>query len=68
MKKLCRLLCLILIVCLSIGMLAACGGDDDDDGGSKKKKFVWFDHGAHSHLRIVNLEKYDQEVIEFLNG
>ncbi|MBO4280685.1 MAG: hypothetical protein J5872_02420 [Lachnospiraceae bacterium] len=38
MKKLCRLLCLILIVCLSIGMLAACGGDDDDDGGSKKKK------------------------------
>ena len=36
--------------------------------GSKQKKFVWFDHGAHSHLRIVNLEKYDQEVIEFLNG
>ena len=36
--------------------------------GSAKKKFVWFDHGAHSHLRIVNLEKYDSEVIEFLNG
>lgn len=36
--------------------------------GSAKKKFVWFDHGAHSHLRIVNLEKYDQEVTQFLNG
>lgn len=36
--------------------------------GSKQKKFVWFDHGAHSHLRIVNLEKYDQEVTRFLNG
>lgn len=36
--------------------------------GSSKKKFVWFDHGAHSHLRIVNLEKYDSEVIDFING
>lgn len=36
--------------------------------GSAKKKFVWFDHGAHSHLRIVNLEKYDSEVIYFING
>ena len=36
--------------------------------GSAKKKFVWFDHGAHSHLRIVNLEKYDSEVTQFLNG
>lgn len=36
--------------------------------GSAKKKFVWFDHGAHSHLRIVNLEKYDSEVIDFING
>lgn len=36
--------------------------------GSAKKKFVWFDHGAHSHLRIVNLKKYDSEVIDFING
>ncbi len=38
-----------------------------DACGSSKKKFVWFEHGAHSHLRIVNPEKYDSEVIDFIN-
>lgn len=32
------------------------------------KKIVWFDHGAHSHIRINNLEKYDQEVKDFCNA
>ncbi len=29
------------------------------------KKLVWFDRGGHSHLRINNTEKYDNEIIEF---
>ncbi|MBP5444891.1 MAG: alpha/beta fold hydrolase [Acholeplasmatales bacterium] len=33
---------------------------------SNKKKIVWFDHGAHSHIRINNLEKYDESIKEFL--
>ena len=33
---------------------------------SKNKKIVWFDHGAHSHIRINNLEKYDESIKEFL--
>ena len=39
-----------------------------DACSSKNKKFVWFEHGAHSHLRIVNPEKYDSEVIDFINS
>ena len=39
-----------------------------DACASSKKKFVWFEHGAHSHLRIVNKDKYDSEVIEFINS
>ena len=39
-----------------------------DACASSKKKFVWFEHGAHSHLRIVNPEKYDSEVIDFINS
>ena len=39
-----------------------------DACGSENKKFVWFEHGAHSHLRIVNPEKYDSEVIDFINS
>lgn len=34
---------------------------------SKIKKLVWFDNGAHSHIRIVNKDKYDGEIIDFLN-
>ena len=34
--------------------------------GSKNKKIVWFDHGAHSHIRINNLEKYDNSIKEFI--
>ncbi|MGN0374996.1 MAG: alpha/beta hydrolase [Butyrivibrio sp.] len=35
--------------------------------GSSDKKIVWFDKGAHSHLRINNLEKYDNAIIEFIS-
>ena len=38
-----------------------------DRCASKKKKLIWFDKGAHSHLRINNTEKYDREIIEFLS-
>ena len=34
--------------------------------GSKNKKIVWFDHGAHSHIRINNMEKYDNSITEFI--
>ena len=37
-----------------------------DACGSEHKKLVWFDHGAHSHVRINAPEKYDQTIIEFL--
>lgn len=30
-----------------------------------EKKLVWFSEGGHSHLRINNLEQYDQAIIEF---
>lgn len=30
------------------------------------KRLVWFDKGAHSHIRINNQEKYDAEIIKFL--
>lgn len=32
------------------------------------KKLVWFDEGGHSHLRINNKAKYDQEIIDFFKG
>ena len=35
--------------------------------GSKRKQMVWFDEGAHSHLRIRNLEAYDKAVTDFIN-
>lgn len=38
-----------------------------DKCGSDDKKLVWFDKGGHSHLRINNTEKYDKEIIEFVN-
>lgn len=33
---------------------------------SKIKKLVLFDHGAHSKVKINNMEKYDLEIKEFL--
>jgi len=33
---------------------------------TSKKKLVWFDEGEHSHIRIHNMEKYDNSIIEFL--
>lgn len=30
-----------------------------------EKKLVWFSEGGHSHLRINNVEQYDQAIIEF---
>ena len=35
---------------------------------SKNKKFVEFDKGRHSFIRINNTEKYDNEIIHFLNN
>ena len=40
----------------------------NDASGSVKKQMVWFDEGAHSHLRIRNLEGYDKAVTDFING
>ena len=34
--------------------------------GSQNKKIVWFDKGAHSHIRINNTDKYDESIKEFL--
>lgn len=34
--------------------------------GSVDKKLVWFDKGAHSHVRINNEEKYNAAVQEFI--
>ena len=33
-----------------------------------KKKVVWFSEGAHSHLKINAMEKYDNEICDFLKG
>lgn len=33
---------------------------------SNGKKIVWFDHGAHSHIRINNMEKYDNSITDFI--
>ncbi|MBQ5590681.1 MAG: alpha/beta hydrolase [Clostridia bacterium] len=32
---------------------------------AKDKKLVWFSKGGHSHLRINNVEKYDNAIIDF---
>lgn len=37
-----------------------------DRCASEKKKLVWFEKGGHSHLRINNQEKYDNEIIKFV--
>ncbi len=33
---------------------------------SSKKKLVWFEEGAHSHIRIADKQKYDDEICAFL--
>ncbi len=33
---------------------------------SEKKEIVWFDEGAHSHLRIRNIEKYDNAIYAYV--
>ncbi|MDO4831082.1 MAG: alpha/beta fold hydrolase [Clostridia bacterium] len=35
---------------------------------SENKKIVWFDKGSHSHLRINNIEKYDDSVCDFIGS
>ena len=40
-------------------LYAACTAQD--------KKLVWFEKGGHSHLRINNIEKYDEAIVDFLN-
>lgn len=37
-----------------------------EKSGSVDKKLVWFDKGAHSHVRINNEEKYNATVQEFI--
>lgn len=38
-----------------------------DKCSSKVKRLVWFDEGAHSHLRINAQEKYDGEIMKFIS-
>lgn len=38
------------------------------DKCSAPKKLVWMEKGAHSHLRIVNCERYDESIIDFMNN
>ena len=38
-----------------------------DSIASKEKKIVWFEHGSHSHLRLNNVEQYDNCIAEFIN-
>ncbi len=35
---------------------------------SPDKKLVWFSKGCHSHIRINNMEKYDDAIVEFLSN
>lgn len=63
---------------VEVPMLMICGRQDKSSlpkyfdkinaaSGSKEKPMVWFDEGAHSHLRIRNLEAYDKAVSDFVN-
>ena len=38
-----------------------------DACSAKDKKLVWFAQGGHSHLRINNLESYDQAIVDFFS-
>lgn len=40
-------------------LFAACSAED--------KKLVWFEQGGHSHLRINNVEAYDQAIVDFFS-
>lgn len=42
----------------SVKLFSSCSSED--------KKLIWFDEGAHSHIRINNTEKYDNTIGEFL--
>lgn len=35
---------------------------------AEDKRLVWFEQGSHSHLRINNLETYDQAIMDFVKG
>lgn len=37
-----------------------------DRCGSKDKSIIWFEEGAHSHLRIADEDAYDRAVSEFI--
>ena len=37
-----------------------------DSCKSEKKRLVWFQKGSHSHLRLNNLEQYDNSIREFM--
>lgn len=37
-----------------------------DACASNNKKLVWFDKGAHSHIRVNNTEKYDSTIKKFV--
>ncbi len=37
-----------------------------DLAASKQKKLVWFEHGAHSMLRLTDTKKYDEAITAFL--
>ena len=39
-----------------------------DACAAEGKKLVWFDEGGHSHLRINNTDRYDNQIFEFFNG
>ena len=36
------------------------------DACKSDKKIVWFDKGVHSHIRINNMDKYDEAIKEFV--
>lgn len=36
-----------------------------DACAAEDKRLVWFEKGSHSHLRINNLELYDQSIVDF---
>ena len=63
---------------VEVPMLMICGRQDKSSlpkyfdkinqaSASKEKPMVWFDEGAHSHLRIRNLKAYDKAVSDFVN-
>ena len=39
-----------------------------DKAGTDQKKLVWFEHGAHSMLRITDTKRYDGAIAEFIQN